>query len=206
MDYSNFNLNCIKEDLNTVWPLYTDALTKPRFDETEFTRIKQDAINNIKQMESNPDYSIAKLAKNTAFAGMNYAKDPSGTETSVKSISVAETKDFYKSIATKSRMLIVVVADLDKSEIEQKIHNLLSSIPEGKPFVYKKESFTAKANTFKAEKKELATNYLQAVASGPAPGTEEYNAFLLAMQIFYNRHFLEIRTNNGLSYAPTNLF
>jgi zinc protease len=206
MDYSTFNLNCIKEDFSTVWPLYVDALIKPRFDETEFNRIKQDAINSIKQRESNPGYSIAKLAKSTAFAGMNYAKDPSGTEASVKSITVAEAKDFYKSIVTKSRMLIVVVANLDRSEIEQKIHNLLTSIPKGKPFVFKKETFTAKANTFKAEKKELATNYLQAVASGPAPGTKDYNAFLLAMQIFYDRHFLEVRTNNGLSYAPQTYF
>lgn len=206
MDYSTFSLNCIKEDFNTVWSLYTDALTKPRFDTKEFERIRQDAINNIKQMESQPDYSINKLAKNTAFAGMNYAKDPSGTEASVKGISVEEAKDFYKTLVTKSRMLIVVVANLDKSEIEQKVHDLLAAIPEGKPFVYKKESFSAKANTFKAEKKELATNYVQAVASGPAPGTKDYDAFLLAMRIFYDRHFLEVRTNNGLSYAPITYF
>lgn len=206
MDFSTFSVNCIKEDLSTVWPLYVDAITKPKFDEKEFDRIKQDAINNIKEMESQPDYSIEKMAKTTAFAGLNYSKDPMGTEVSVKALTAAEAKDFYKSIAVKSRMLFVVVANLDKFEIEQKIHSLLSSIPEGKPFVYKKESFAAKANTFKAEKKELATNYIQAVASGPAPGTKDYNAFLLAMRIFYDRHFLEVRTNNGLSYAPITYF
>ena len=206
MDYSTFSLNCIREDFNSVWDLYTDALTKPRFDKKEFERIRQDAINNIKQMESEPDYSISKLAKTTAFAGLNYAKEPSGTEASVKNITVAEAKDFYKSIATKSRMLIVVVANLDSLEIKQKIHNLLASVPDGKPFIYKKESFAAKANTFKAEKKELATNYIQAVTNGPAPGTKDFDAFLLAMRIFYDRHFLEVRTNNGLSYAPITYF
>lgn len=206
MDFSNFNLNCIKEDLNTVWPLYVDALTKPRFDEKEFDRIKQDAINSIKEQESQPDYSINRLAKNTAFAGMNYAKDPSGTESSVKSITVAGAKDFYKSIATKSRMIIVVVANLDKSEIEQKVHDLLTALPAGKPFVFKKESFSAKATTFKAEKKDFATNYIQAVTGGPAPQAKDYDAFLLAMRIFYDRHFLEVRTNNGLSYAPYTYF
>ncbi|MCW3106106.1 MAG: hypothetical protein JWQ09_612, partial [Segetibacter sp.] len=40
----------------------------------------------------------------------------------------------------------------------------------------------------------------------PPPGTKEYNAFLLAMRIFYDRHFLEVRTNNGLSYAPFTYF
>jgi predicted Zn-dependent peptidase len=157
-------------------------------------------------MASQPDYSISKMAKSTAFAGMNYAKDPMGTEASVKSLTAAEAKNYYKTLATKSRMLFVVVADIDRQEIEQKIHSLLSAIPQGQPFTLKKESFVAKANTFKAEKKELATNYIHAVASGPAPGTKDYNAFVLAMRIFSDRHFLEVRTNNGLSYAPNSYF
>ena len=206
MDFSTFSLNCLREDLNTVWPLYEDAFTKPKFGEKEFARIKQDAINGIREMESQPDYAIDKLAKSTAFAGMNYAKDPSGTEASVKGLTAAEVQNYYKSIATKSRLLFVVVADLDKAEIEQKIQHLLSAIPQGQPFVMKKETFAAKANTFKAEKKELATNYIHAVAGGPVPGTKDYNAFVLAMRIFADRHFLEVRTNNGLSYAPQSYF
>jgi len=61
-------------------------------------------------------------------------------------------------------------------------------------------------NSFKAEKKDLATNYIQGVASAPPPGTPEYNAFVLAMRIFSQRHFLEVRTKNGLSYAPGSWF
>lgn len=206
MDYSTVSLNCIREDLNTVWPLYVDALTKPAFDEKEFVRIKQDAINNIKEMASQPDNSLHKLAKTTAFAGMNYAKDPVGTEESVGKLTVAEAKNFYKTIATRSRMLLVVVADIDRSDLEQKISALLKLIPEGEPFMLKKELFSTRANTFKASKKELATNYIQAVASGPPPGSKDYNAFVLAMRIFYDRHFLEVRTKNGLSYAPYTYF
>src|SRR5215475_535465 len=47
MDYASFNMNYIKGDLETVWPLYTDAMLYPRFDAKEFTRIKQDAVNNL---------------------------------------------------------------------------------------------------------------------------------------------------------------
>jgi zinc protease len=206
MDFSTFNLNCIKEDLDVVWPLYADALTKPKFDAKEFDRIKQDAINNIKESESQPDYAIRKMAKNTAFAGLSYSNDPIGTTVSVKNLTAAETRDFYKSIAVKSRMLIVIVGELARNDIEQRINSLLSSIPDGKPFVFKKENFLAHSNTFAAEKKELATNYLQAVAGGPAPGTKDFNAFILAMRIFYDRHFLEVRTNHGLSYAPITYF
>ena len=61
-------------------------------------------------------------------------------------------------------------------------------------------------NTFAAQKKAVATNYIQGITSGPQPGSADFNAFTIAMDIFYDRHFLEIRTNNGLSYAPQTAF
>jgi predicted Zn-dependent peptidase len=83
---------------------------------------------------------------------------------------------------------------------------MLAVIPEGKPFTLKKETISPVKNSFTPEKKDLATNYIQAVTSAPAPGTPDFNAFQLAMRIFSQRHFLEVRTNNGLSYAPQSWF
>lgn len=202
MDYASFTLNCIKQDLDKVWTLYTDALLTPRFDSKEFDRIKQDAINFIRTNESFPDYSIDQMAKQTAFAGKNYAKTPSGTVNSVTPITVDEVKKYWPSILTRSRMVIVVVADLDKKDIEQKIASLLEKIPAGKPFVAKKETYAPTVNTFVPQKRDNATNYVQGITGGPLPGTPDYDAFVLAMRIFGTRHFVEIRTKNGLSYAP----
>ncbi len=206
MDFAGFYMNCIKSDFDVVWPLYEDALTTPRFDEKEFNRIKQDAINILRAQASNPDYAISQYAKQVAFAGKNYAKSPEGTEQTVKSLTPGETKSYYKSILTKSRLIIIVVGELERSMLEQKIKAMLAVIPAGKPFVLKKETYTPKQTTFASQKKELATNYIQAVTGGPLPGTKDYNPFTLAMRIFYDRNFLEVRTNNGLSYAPYTYF
>lgn len=202
MDYSSFSMNCIKSDFETVWPLYTDAMTAPRFDAKEFDRIKQDAINIIRANESNPDFSIDRLAKQTAFSGKNYAKDPSGTVETVTKLTPAEAKKHWQSILTRSRMVIVVVSDLDKATIESKLKVLLTKIPAGTPFQFKKESYAPVANSFKPQKRDNATNYVQGITGGPMPGTPDFNAFVLAMRIFSARHFIEIRTKNGLSYAP----
>src|SRR4051794_20796420 len=121
MDYSSFVMNCIKSDFDMVWPLYADALTKPAFDAKEFDRIKQDAINNLKAQASQPDYAIEKLAKETAFTGKNYAKAPEGTEATVTKLTAQEAKDHYQSILTKSRMVIVVVGEMDSSVLKDKI-------------------------------------------------------------------------------------
>lgn len=202
MDYASFSLNCIKNDLDKVWPLYADAMLKPRFDGKEFERIRQDAINFIRTNESFPDDAIDRMAKETAFKGKDYAKNPEGTVSSVEGITVAEAKKYWQSIFTRSRLVVVVVGDIDKAEIEKRISGLLVSVPAGKPYTLKKEAYVPAANTFNAKERENATNYIRGITGGPMPGTDDYNAFVLAMRIFATRHFVEIRSKNGLSYAP----
>lgn len=205
-DFSTISMNCIKTDFDAVWALYADAITIPAFNEQEFNRIKQDAINGLRAQESQPDYAIDNLAKQTAFAGKDNAKRPEGTVATLTKLTVSETSAYYQSILAKSRMVIVVVGEIEKPVIEQKVAAMLANVPEGKPFTLKKESISPVKNSFTPQKKDLATNYIQAVTGAPAPGTADFNAFQLAMRIFSQRHFLEVRTNNGLSYAPGSWF
>lgn len=202
MDYSSVTLDCIKSDLDLVWPLYVDALTAPLFDTTEFARIKQDAISALKSKSSQPDFSISKMAKEIAFKGKDYSKSPTGEEATVKLLSVAEIKSYYKSILTRKRLVIVVVAELDSSTIEKKIRELTNKIPEGKEIRMSRYSYIPAKNSFAEQKKDLATNYIQGITSGPQPGSADFNAFSIAMRIFFYRQFVEVRTKNGLSYAP----
>jgi len=201
-DYSVIRVNCIKTDMDVVWPLYTEAITQPKFDTAEFSRIKQDAINNLKQSESEPDEAIDKMANQIAFADRDYAKEPQGTPAIISQLTAAETKAYYNSILTRSRMFIVVVADLDKADIEARVGQLLATIKKGTPVEMKESFFRKYNNSFNEEQRDLATNYVEGVTSGPELDAPDYTAFTIAMRIFANRHFLDIRTKNGLSYAP----
>jgi predicted Zn-dependent peptidase len=91
---------------------------------------------------------------------------------------------------------------LDSTTLESKIKSFLAQVPAGKSFVVKKESYAPPANTLTPQQKELATNYILGITGAPQPGTKDYNAYVLAMRIFGMKHFLEVRSNNGLSYAP----
>jgi zinc protease len=206
MDFSTLTLNCIKSDLDQVWPLYMDALTIPLFDTSEFARIKQDAISSLKSQASQPDFAISKMARETAFKGKDYAKSPTGEEATVSKLTAGETKAYYADLLTRSRIVIVVVAELDRSTIEKKVKELTEKIPAGKEVKLSRYSYVPAKNTFTDQKKDLATNYIQGITGAPQPGTADFNAFTIAMRIFYDRQFLEVRTNNGLSYAPQTRF
>ena len=97
---------------------------------------------------------------------------------------------------------MVVVADLPRADIEAKVKGLLAGVKQGAPFTLKKTFFRVYNNSFAADPRELATNYVEGVTSGPQVGTPDFDAFNIGMRIFADRHFLEVRTNNGLSYAP----
>jgi zinc protease len=202
-DASHFQLNCIKSDFETVWPLYVDALTAPRFDAKEFARIKDEAINSLRQAESNPDVALQRMATQTAFKGMDYAKFASGTIPNIQKLTLQQTKDYYKSLLTRSRIFIVVVGDFNKEDLQKKIMVLTAKIPAGKTFVLKRASYVPQANTFVAKQKENATNYIMGISSAPQANSKEYYASTLASGLFYDKMFLEVRTNNGLSYAPS---
>ncbi len=205
-DYSVISLTCIKGDFDIAWQLYAEAVTEPKFDATEFARIKQDAINDLKEQESQPDESIDKMADKVAFEGRDFAKEPEGTPEIINSLTADETKAFYNSILTRSRMLVVVVGDLDSNLIQTRVKIMLDGLKKGTPVEMKKSFFRVYNNSFKAEPKDLATNYIEGVTSGPLVDAPDFDAFNMAMQIFYDRHFLNIRTNNGLSYAPQTWF
>ncbi|MDF2432955.1 MAG: zinc protease [Mucilaginibacter sp.] len=202
MDYSVIRMNCIKPDFDNVWKLYAEAITQPRFDTSEFKRIKQDAINSLKARESQPDAAIDKFANKVAFAGRDYSKEPQGTQAIIEKLKADETRAYYQSILTRSRIFIVVVADLDRSVIESKVKEMLAGIKRGAPYELKKSFFRTYKNTFSSEPRDLATNYVEGITSGPQLDAPDFYAFSVAMRIFANRHFLDIRTRNGLSYSP----
>jgi predicted Zn-dependent peptidase len=202
-DASHFQMNCIKGDFEKVWPLYVDALISPRFDAKEFARIKDEAINSLRQGLSNPDVSLQRMAMETAFKGMDYAKFASGTLENLQKLTLQETKNYYKSLLTRSRIFMVVVGDISKEDLQKKITALTAKIPQGKPFVLKRVSYVPETNTFVAKSKENATNYIMGISAAPQATSKDYYPAALASDLFYDKMFLEVRTNNGLSYAPS---
>lgn len=201
-DAAHVALNCIKGDFETVWPLYVEALTMPKFDPKEFARIKEQAITELRQIEGNPDAALQKAAMETAFKGMDYEKWPNGSVESIQKLTPAATKAYLATVLNRSHIFVVVVGDVAKEDIQKKMTALISKLPQGKPFVLKRESYTPQANSFTSQQRDVATNYIMGVSSAPSPLSKDYYPALLASRLFYDKAFLEVRTNNGLSYAP----
>ncbi len=203
LDASKVTMNCLKSKWDQSWEIFADMVMKPAFDENTFNNKKEEAINNLKQSESDPDSHIDDLINAEVYKGTNYNKMVAGTEASLTKLTADDLKKYYSSLVAKNKLFVVFVGNLSEDDIKTKV-NMLKGIPIGSaPAVAsteKRPDFAA-SSLFKEDRK-LATNYIKGVMDCPNPGSADYMAMKIAIQILSDRLFVEIRTKRNLSYAP----
>lgn len=202
-DYGEINLNCISKYFDEGWSLLAAAVNHPIYNEKEFALLKQKAISQIKNQESDPDSKIEKMAVDNTFTGTAYETDPQGDTATVKNITAEEAKDFYyNTLLNKNKIFIVVAGKISKADIMARIKKAFSDIP-SRPYQtpeYHTPEITA--NSLHIEPRTLATNYIIGVMNAPSYTSPDYVANRVAFATFSQNLFTEIRTKRNLSYAP----
>lgn len=200
-DYSNISLNCVKMYWDDAWKLYAQTIVNPAFRDEDFEIVKNQMVTAAKQAKSNPDSHLRKLAMEKAWYGTNYEKDPSGTPSSLESITLPEVQSFYQKVVGKKRVFLVVVGDITRQDLTAKIESGLGDLPAGSeaPEIHQTQSLGAGVYI---EDRPIETNYILGMMSAPKKGSVESVNNSLAMSILYDRYFEELRTKRSLSYAP----
>jgi zinc protease len=172
----------------------------PTLDPKEIALIKTQFLSGIRQRRDDPDALAEFLADSIAFAGHPYSIPVIGTEASISSIDAKALRDYHTNQIVKSRMLLVVVGDVDRAHIEKLVAATLAKLPQGS---YK---WTAPArlpeggSAVVVEQRSLPTNYIIGYYSGPLANSEDYQALRIATSVLTGRMFSEIRTRQNLTY------
>lgn len=87
--------NCLSRNYEATMALVQEILLEPRWDATEFERLKSASLTRIRQRDANPN-SIASMVMNKKLYGNTVMGTPiSGTTESVESITLEDLKSFY---------------------------------------------------------------------------------------------------------------
>lgn len=200
-DYGTMNMTCIGMFWDKSWDLYVDAIMNPAFDAKEFKLLQEQLVTAAKSNESDPDTYLRELAMSYAFKGSDNEKNPDGTAQSLASITLEDVKSHYKKVLGKGRSFLVVVGDISKEDLENKIKNSLAKLPAGTPAPKSKRVLINEGGEMVVDR-DIATNYIRGVMSAPLMTEADGMPMRLGMSILYDRYFLELRTNRSLSYAP----
>jgi zinc protease len=201
-DYSSVSLRCIKPNFDKSWDIFADVILNPTLDPKEVELSRTRLLTGIRQEKDNPDTYLRLIGDSLFYAGNPYALDPTGTEESVSKITVEQMRQFLKDNLVTSKLLLVVVGNVNKEDLWKKVAATFGTLPTGD---YKAE-FPPEVKHASAEvvvePRQLPTNYIIGYFTAPSVRDADYYSMRMAMSIMQQRVFEEVRTKRNLSYAP----
>lgn len=201
-DYSVLSLGSTRRHFDRSWEIFTDAALRPSFTTEDFERVKSRMVVARSDDEDTPDSFLQVLQSRVVYAGHPYLNNPSGSAASVRSLTLDDVKRYHARMMQTSRLLLVVVGDVDPAEIRRKVEAGLGKLPRGD---YKSEplpQFTFRTPTVAVTERQLPTNYVQGVFAAPPPNSPDYYAMRVASTVLQGRVFSVVRVRHNLSYAP----
>jgi zinc protease len=188
--------------LGTLLPVVAGALVSPLLPQAEVELVRQRLLLQLKRSEEQPDGRLDRLLARTFYKDHPFAHDPSGTVESVSSLTQEQVVRHHQRLRETSRLLLVVVGDVDPRETIERARALFAGLPRGS---YQESRLAAPqfaAAALQAEESALPTNYLAARFPGPGLESDDYPAGRIALRMLAQRLFEEVRTKRNLSYAP----
>ena len=199
-DWTMFGIRATKEVFDSTWAIFADRVMQPTLDPADIALIKTQFISGIRQRRDDPDALAEYLADSIAFAGHPYGTPLAGTEASISALDAKALRDYHASQFIKSRMLLVVVGDVDRAHVERLIRGTLANLPQGSYTWTLPPRLPEQSSAVVIEQRELPTNYILGYFSGPIANTEDYHALRIATSVLTGRMFSEIRTRQNLTY------
>jgi zinc protease len=202
-DFSSISLLCVKQNFANSWEIFSDIVVNPSFTKEDLLLEREKMINNVKQVNDDPDALLRKLVNNEFYVDHPYSIEVNGTKNTISSFIADDLKKYHSELINTSRLLLVVVGNTTKSELESMVKNSFGSLPTGNYTAALPPIIENSEPSIKIVKRELPTIYIQGTYSAPARGTKDGYTMLIANSILRDRVWEEVRTKRSLSYAPS---
>ena len=201
-DYSVLSLGTTRQHFDRAWEIFVDAALHPSLTPEDFELVKQRRLSALSDDLDSPDSSLAILGAGVAYAGHPYQNDPRGTVASIGRITLDDVRKYHQQLLQTSRLLLVVVGDLDPAELQKKVTAAFAKLPAGSYVATPPPALVFTAPTVAVTPRDIPTNYVQGTYSAPPLTSPDIYPMRVAVSILRNRIFEEVRLKRNLSYAP----
>jgi zinc protease len=201
-DYSVLTLASTRPNFDRSWEIFTDVALRPAFTPEDVERVRNRMVLSLRDDIDTPDSYVQVLQARVAYAGHPYLNDPRGTAESVSRLTAEDVRRYHKQMMETSRLLLVVVGDIDAQLIRQRLTTSFAKLPRGnyRPTALPELSFPV--STVEVTARDLPTNYVQGVFTAPGLASADIYPMRVASSILQNRVYVEVRARRNLSYAP----
>jgi zinc protease len=200
-DWTVFELHALRTTFDSSWAIFTDRAMYPTLDSSDVELVRAQLLGAASQQRLHPDAELRIVADSLLFTGHPYSLSSEGTERSLASIQRSTLLNYHATQFVKSRMLLVVVGNVERGRLESLVRGTLSKLPAGSYHWSPPPAVPNDRRALVVEPQALPTNYLIGYYVGPPASSRDYNALRIATAVLSGRFFTEIRSKRNLSYA-----
>lgn len=131
LEYSIFGFRSLSESdkLHPTAQLFAQALASPRFEETVFKRLQNQAIVSLKQAESYPAYIASREQAKLNYPAHPYGKSALRTEATIRAVNLADLKTFAQTHYAQNNAIVTIVGDINRADAEQLVKQTIGGLP-----------------------------------------------------------------------------
>ena len=212
-DMASFSLRSLTDasKLQPAAELLALILKQPTFPQDAFARVQSNALVGLQAQKQSPDEITSEAFFKAVFGAHPYASEPSGTEESVKALTVEDLKAFYKQYYVARNAVVAIVGAVDRAAAEKLANTLVGDLPEGAAAAKLAEvASLADANIVKLSHPSTQTHVMMG-QPGIRRADPDYFALYLGNHILGGNGLVsrisdEVREKRGLSYSAYSYF
>lgn len=201
-DYSVLSLAVTRQNFDRLWEIFADIAVNPTFSTEAVEYARAQIITGLREQETDNDNFLQILQDRIVYANHPYSNEVSGTIENISRFSAKDLSDYHQKTMQTSRLLLVIVGDVDAKDIQTRVTATLGKLPRGD---YKETPYPAldfSKPTLDVTSRTLPTNYVQGVFNAPSLDNPDYYAMRIATTILQSLVYQEVRVKRQLSYAP----
>ena len=199
-DWTMFGIRSSTEVFDSTWAIFADRVMHPTLARSEVSLVKAQYLSGIRQRRDDPEALADYLADSITFVGHPYAVSVVGNEKSIQALDSASLREYHRSQFVTSRMLLVVVGNIDRPHIERLVTQSIGQLPRGNYKWAVPPRIPELPTALVIERRQLPTNYILGYYSGPLANGRDYQALRVATSVLTGRMFAEIRSRQSLTY------
>ena len=212
-DGSFVSVTTLKKHLEATVDIFADVSLNPTFPTDDMEKIRERRLASILQRKDQPR-ALATLAFGKIVFGDShpYGTPTAGTESSIKSLSQKDLKDFYSAHYTANNATLIVVGDVTESEIIPLLESKFGKWKKGA--VIESKWYSVKEITesgfYLVNKPEAAQSYIYFGHNSIARDDEDYIPARVLNQVlggqFSSRLNRNLREEKGYTYGAGSSF
>jgi zinc protease len=191
-----------RANFDKSWEILTDVVLHPSFTKEVVGLMQSQMLAGLRSVTDDPESHLQRLQEKVAYSGHPYGNRAEGTAETVARLTPEDLKAYHQKLMETSRMLLVIVGDLDPAQVKARVTASFGKMARGNYQANATPQLAFDKSTVEVTTRDLPTNYVQGLYTAPPLTSPDIYPMRIAAAVLRDRVFEEVRVKRNLSYAP----